>query len=72
MKKNISKIKEVKDFILSQNKPKIEEVSSNLLNFIVKSKREKSLKAKITKIPKKKSSKIIRTWKKFFKEKIIE
>lgn len=72
MKSNISKIKQIKDFILSQNKPKIEQVSSNLLNFIIKSKREKSLKNKISKMPKKKETKILKTWKKYFKEKPIE
>lgn len=61
---NIYKIKKIKECILSQKKAEIKEASSNLLNFIIKNKREKSLKNKITSI--KNSKKIIKTFKEIF------
>lgn len=70
MKKNISKIKKIKESVLSQKKAIVEEASSNLLNFIIKSKREKSLKGKITIKPSKKPKKIIKAYKKIFKKPI--
>ena len=71
MPMDIRKIKNKMNEIASSvfhKKPLIEEAKSNLLNFIVKTKREKSLKGKIQKKPPKTSIKISKLEKKLRKK----
>lgn len=66
--KNIEKIKKLKEKMTFSPPPSVEEASSSLLNFIVKSKRETFLK-KITSSYPKSAKKIIRIKKKRFSKK---